>query len=249
MTPRYPRGVPHDPATGSAQSHAGTPPPGGWPITGVIFDFHSTLVSSGDPHDWLADAWHRLERPGKPADGIDAAGLAAFLDRIWEHARPLDPHNRRDLSPELHREVFRSTILSAPGYDADLADALYAAMPDRWDAYDDAGATLDALRVMGVRTAILSNVGFDLRPVLERSGLADRFDVLVMSFEIGVAKPRPEIFAQTLELLGVCAHEALMVGDSWHDDAAAAALGIRTLILPRTEGPVHGLDLVLRLVG
>lgn len=122
-------------------------------------------------------------------------------------------------------------------------------MPDRWTAYDDAGPTLDALRARGIRTAILSNVGFDLRPVLERSGLVDRFDVLVMSFELGVAKPRPGIFAHALERLEVGAHETLMVGDSWHDDAAAAALGIRTLILPRTDGPLHGLDVVVRLVG
>lgn len=251
MPPDAPLDTPPDipPDIGSPPSGAGTPPSGGWPITGVIFDFHSTLVSGGDPHGWLVDAWQRLERPGVPADALDAAGLAAFLDRIWEHARPLDPANTRDLSPELHREVFDTTIVSAPGYDADLADALYAAMPGRWAAYDDAGATLDTLRTRGVRTAILSNVGFDLRPVLDRNGLAGRFDVLVMSYEVGVAKPRPEIFARTLGLLGVEAHEALMVGDSWHDDAAAAALGIRTLILPRTDGPVHGLDIVLRLVG
>ncbi len=40
-----------------------------------------------------------------------------------------------------------------------------------------------------------------------------------------------------------------MVGDSWQDDAGAAAIGVRTLVLPRTDGPEHGLDLVLRLVG
>jgi hypothetical protein len=38
------------------------------------------------------------------------------------------------------------------------------------------------------------------------------------------------------------------VGDAWRDDAGAAALGIRTLILPRTDDPSHGLELVLRLV-
>jgi FMN phosphatase YigB (HAD superfamily) len=39
-----------------------------------------------------------------------------------------------------------------------------------------------------------------------------------------------------------------MVGDNPHDDAGAALLGIRTLLLPRTSGPRHGLDVVLRLV-
>jgi hypothetical protein len=40
-----------------------------------------------------------------------------------------------------------------------------------------------------------------------------------------------------------------MVGDSAHDDAGAALIGIRTLILPRTSGTRQGLDIVLRLVG
>jgi hypothetical protein len=39
-----------------------------------------------------------------------------------------------------------------------------------------------------------------------------------------------------------------MVGDAWQDDAGAAALGVRTLILPRTDDPSHGLELVVRLV-
>lgn len=218
-------------------------------ISAVIFDFHSTLVHGGDPVAWITEAWRRLGRPGPPEDAIDTAALAAFLDRIWEHAREIDPESTRDLSPARHRQVFDRTVTSAPGYDADLADALYAVMPGRWAAYDDAAPTLDTLRARGVRTAILSNVGFDLGPVLERTGLGGRFDALVMSWEFGLAKPRPEIFAHALELLGVGAHETLMVGDSWQEDAAAAALGIRTLILPRTAGPVHGLDVVVRLVG
>ena len=102
-------------------------------------------------------------------------------------------------------------------------------------------------RERGIRTAVLSNVGVDIRPVMAREGL--RTDAVVLSCEVGAVKPRPEIFVSALEALGVEPSEALMVGDSWKDDAGAAALGIRTLILPRTRGPVHGLDQVLRLVG
>jgi FMN phosphatase YigB (HAD superfamily) len=40
-----------------------------------------------------------------------------------------------------------------------------------------------------------------------------------------------------------------MVGDTVDDDGAAAHLGMRTLILPRTRGTTHGLEQVLRLVG
>ena len=80
-------------------------------------------------------------------------------------------------------------------------------------------------------------------------GLADKLDGVVLSYEVGAVKPQPEIFARALDLLDIPAAEVLMVGDSWRDDAGAAALGIRTLILPRTNGPRHGLDLVLRLAG
>lgn len=52
-----------------------------------------------------------------------------------------------------------------------------------------------------------------------------------------------------LKRLGLHAGEVLMVGDNWRADAGAAALGIRTLILPRTTGTTHGLGAVLRLVG
>ena len=68
------------------------------------------------------------------------------------------------------------------------------------------------------------------------------------SYEVGAVKPQPEIFARA-DLLNMSAGDALMVGDSWRVDARAAAVGIRTLILPQTSGPSHGLEAVLRLVG
>lgn len=221
------------------------------PIAAVVFDFHSTLVSGGDPFRWLDTAWRSLDRPGSIETVLGAETLtraAGFLDRIWDHARDIDPDNGRDLSPERHRQVFDATIDLAPGVDPELAGALYIAMPHRWEPYDDTLPVLRALRERGIRVVVLSNVGFDLRPVLARGGIEPLVDGLVMSYEVGVVKPHPAIFQHALGVLDVAAADALMVGDSWQDDGAAAALGMRTLILPRTDGPVHGLAAVLRLV-
>lgn len=220
------------------------------PITAVLFDFHQTLVSGGDASGWLQDGWSRAGRGEDPVAALGeeaVADLTRFLDRIWEHAFVIDPQSTRDESPEQHKAVFLETVSGCPGVDADLAEALYLGMPDRWDAFDDTRPVLEALVARGVRTAIVSNVGFDLRPVLERNMIV--VDALVLSFEVGSVKPDAGIFTHALRLLGAKAAETLMVGDSWRDDSGAAALGIRTLLLPRTDGPVHGLESVLRLVG
>lgn len=222
------------------------------PIEAVLFDFHSTLVDQGDARAWLASAWRRDGRDGTPAEGLgaaEAAELTAYLDRIWEHSRPIDPTNRRDYDPQVHRRVWDATLAAQPHGDQALYDALYATMLDQWVAYDDTLPTLRALRAAGIRLAVLSNVGIDLGPVLEASGIAGAVDAVVLSYLVGYAKPDPEIFAHAVELLGVSAERTLMVGDSWRDDSGAAGLGIRTLILPRTTGPVHGLSAVTRLVG
>lgn len=220
------------------------------PIRAVLLDFHQTLVHGGAPRTWLQAAWTAAGRDGDAAGvlGPDVATTAAaFLSRIWEHAHLIDPDSTRDASPERHRSVFLETVARCPGVDDALAGALYEQMPHQWIPYDDTIPVLTELRKRSVRTAIVSNIGFDLRPILERSGLT--VDAVVLSYEVGSVKPDRGIFEHALTLLGATPEESLMVGDSWRDDAGAAALGIRTLLLPRTRGRVHGLEAVLRLVG
>jgi HAD superfamily hydrolase (TIGR01549 family) len=171
-----------------------------------------------------------------------------FLDQLWESARVVDPESERDLDSSRHRAVFDQVVAEAPGIDADLADALYQIMHRQWDVYDDVLPVLAALQDKGIRVAMLSNVGFDLTPTLERTGVHALIHGAVLSHAVGVVKPDPGIFQRALDILELPASDVLMVGDAWRDDAGAAALGIRTLILPRTDDPSHGLELVLRLV-
>lgn len=221
------------------------------PFEGVLFDFHSTLIDQGSGRGWVERAWRHAGRRGDPAEALGAeraAEVAAWMDRIWEHAREVDPHSRRDFGPDHHRRVYDDVVKGVPEIDEDLAQALYETMLESWIPYDDAAPVLRGLHEAGVRTAVVSNIGIDIRPVLDNGGLTDLVDAVVLSYEAGAVKPEAAIFARALELIGVAPERALMVGDSWQDDAGAARLGIRTLILPRTTGANHGLDLVLRLV-
>ena len=82
---------------------------------------------------------------------------------------------------------------------------------------------MESLRQNGIRTAVVSNIAWDIRTVLTAAG-ADA-DEYVLSFEVGVAKPDPRIFTEALARLAVPAAEALMVGDSEENDGAARQLG------------------------
>jgi len=58
--------------------------------------------------------------------------------------------------------------------------------------------------------------------VLEREGIIDLFDTIVVSDEIGWRKPLPVIFEAALTRLGVSAAEAVHVGDRADADVAGA---------------------------
>ena len=72
------------------------------------------------------------------------------------------------------------------------------------------------------------------RAVLAEAGLLEHFDAVVISMDLRIRKPRPEIFRAALESLGSAPEETLHVGDRLDADVAgAAALGMRTVWLTR----------------
>lgn len=87
-------------------------------------------------------------------------------------------------------------------------------------------ATLGALRALGVKTAIICDIGLTpssaLRELLARAGVLELIDVECWSDERGVYKPDPTMFSWTLELLNVSPREAMHVGDRRRTDVAGA---------------------------
>jgi HAD superfamily hydrolase (TIGR01509 family) len=92
---------------------------------------------------------------------------------------------------------------------------------------------LDELKRQGLILAVISNTE-DGRLIesLDAAGISDRFDLLIDSHLVGHRKPDAAIFRLTLERLGLEAHEAAYVGDSYaHDALAARAIGLRGILL------------------
>ncbi len=99
--------------------------------------------------------------------------------------------------------------------------------------YDDALPFLRALRARGVRTAIVSNCDENTRPLLVSLGVAALADALVLSCEVGAAKPDARIFRYALGRLGVTADAPVFVDDTAEFCAAAAALGVTAVQIVR----------------
>jgi putative hydrolase of the HAD superfamily len=118
-----------------------------------------------------------------------------------------------------------------------VEDALLAAV--RFRAYAEVPAVLGRLREGGARLAVVSNWDVSLHDVLERTHLRGLVDAVVISAELGAAKPDPAIFRAALERLGATAAEALHVGDSVeHDVAGARAAGLEAVLVARNGAEV-----------
>jgi putative hydrolase of the HAD superfamily len=102
-----------------------------------------------------------------------------------------------------------------------------------WKLYDDVLPCLESLAEY--TPAILSNGdSSQQRRKLDRTGIASRFSSVVISGDLGVWKPHPGIFEQSLQELGVSAQEAVYVGDDLESDALGAkSAGLWSIWLAR----------------
>lgn len=108
------------------------------------------------------------------------------------------------------------------------------AQADVWRVYDDVLPTLDRLAARGKRLAIVSNWDERLRPLLRRLELDARLETIVVSCEVGHAKPARQIFDEAARRLALPRDRILHVGDSTEMDLhGARAAGFQALQIHR----------------
>ena len=108
--------------------------------------------------------------------------------------------------------------------------------------YDDTIPFLRGLRDRGIKVAIVSNCTENTRPLLVKHGVDALADTLVLSCEVGSAKPAAEIFRCALDRLGVAAEAAVFVDDQPGYCAGSVAAGIRAVQIVRANLDGQGLD-------
>ncbi|HEX6994534.1 MAG TPA: HAD-IA family hydrolase [Gammaproteobacteria bacterium] len=222
-------------------------------IDAVTFDFFNTLAFHREGHgrgravmDYLA------------AHGFECAPwrheilyeIFAGYERIGAPSAPKEARRARRIT--LAKRLFEHLEIDAGDDEAELhADALWKLLgPDSFEVFSDVTASLGALRSEGFPLAIVSNWPCGLGHFCTELGLAEYFDAILCSAEVGAAKPDPRIFAEAVARLRVDPARVLHVGDTLVDDYdGAAAAGLRPVLIARYGEPSAGRARVIRSLG
>jgi putative hydrolase of the HAD superfamily len=202
-------------------------------LKAVLFDWGGTLMSD-EWSDEIALEGHTAGLAALARDGLPDA--AAFTRYLREHEAELFPRASED---EIDIAAVMAGSFREQG--AELTDddvrLFLQAAQDVWSSYyvlaDSTHALLEALRARGLKLALVSNTASPqwlLQPILERQGIAERVNTIVLSSEVGKRKPHPAIFERALSELGVDPSDALFVGDRLEADVLGASrVGMKTV--------------------
>jgi len=192
------------------------------PVDVVFFDIDDTLVD--DAAGTRAGALGLFERYRDRLTGTDE-----HLMQRWNTL--LDHHFERYLRGETsfigqRRARIRGLFGLTPDQMSDAeVDAVHTVYEEVKDGvrrlFPDAIETLDALG--GFRLGVVSNgSSARQRQKLATVGMVDRFAAVMISEDIGVAKPHPEIFEAACEAVSASPSACIHVGDRLDADALGA---------------------------
>lgn len=204
-------------------------------ITAVTFDLWQTLI--------LDNRELGLQRAQVRLDGaqrlLSAQGVEYDADQIREAyrgcyraCRAVRSENR-DVRFRRQVEIFINLI--EDGLAGRLPESVMAEIervyaesffeyPPRF--HEAAGATLAAMRALGLQIGLISNTGmtpgYTFREFLRQGGLLDYFETLIFSDEVELAKPGDRIFLLATEAMGISPESVVHVGDHVANDVVGA---------------------------
>jgi len=106
---------------------------------------------------------------------------------------------------------------------------------------------LDFLRSLRGKyvTGMISNAWNDLRDFIGREKMEDAFDHIIISAEVGVAKPEAKIFQIALERSGVRPHEAVFVDDFYINIEGCEKVGMKGIHFTDAQSTLEQLKSLL----
>lgn len=194
----------------------------------ILFDLGDTLI-------YFDGNWPQVfaRARGAMLRSLQEDGLKLgpdFLDEFYDRMQAY--YLERDIEFIEHTTYYvLKTTLDDRGYQDTPDEILRAALAGfhtvtqmSWYPEADAIPTLQALRQMGYRLAIVSNAADDenTQLLVDKLGARPYLEFALSSAAQGIRKPNPHIFFSALERLGAVPEHAAMVGDTLGADILGA---------------------------
>ena len=233
------------------------------PIDTVLFDYGHTLISFDDrPHSLLVEAYEKVNRLLADTLERDVPAAHVLIDKV---SKAVDDAIQRDYAAGRAEEVEIAAVYDAAlrglglELEPELIERVMELEQEGWLSSVHVGpdviGTLEALRAQPLRLGIVSNAAYLprlMRQQLSALGLADYFDAMTFSSEVGLRKPHREIYLDALKKLGADPTRTLFVGDRVREDVQGPqALGMRAVLTRewRQEDDPGVADFVIQRLG
>ncbi len=183
----------------------------------VLWDLDDTLYSR-------RDAARRMF-PGMFRTCLYSGRSDAFINEAVDYMMTQVKRNSMT-----HEDAFRALLERYPSdkpyVHTNCVDYYYSHIRSFAQPFPETVESLKRLKARGVKLAIVTNITPELlehqRKKVAALGIADLFDAIVYSAELGVHKPDKRIFDHAAALLGAANEECLFVGDDPDSDVVGA---------------------------
>jgi len=191
-------------------------------VKAIVFDLGNTLIEFGPRQiKYFNDAKEQAFL--KMFGSCDLEHLTRIRDRqlAAPYRNGLKENDLRSIAVELIRELYN--ITPSEEQINIMFDVRYNTFLQVVKLPDNVLPLLNDLSGY-YRLALVSNYpcGKCIRDALNKIGLADKFETIVVSGEVGYVKPHPLPFETMLKRLNLTAKQCIYVGDTWLDDIQGA---------------------------
>jgi HAD superfamily hydrolase (TIGR01662 family) len=200
-------------------------------IKAYLFDFNATLMRS--------PAWMDLEITGLPKQAFDLMAEQGHISALSKHQQKraeISFSETRIAAEETEQESSHLDDLRAMVQALGLNNQISQILMEETIAtlhrncvsdvtlIDGVSDTLLALKARGFPLGIISNAAYSpfLIWTLTQNELINHFDDIIVSADVGIRKPKTEIFDLSLERMNLKASETAYIGDDIDKDVGGA---------------------------
>ncbi len=187
----------------------------------ILFDIDETLFDNSGAEIKASKRFYQKTKGLDHFEDLDdfvgqwRVTTETYLQMFIDRRLSFQEQRRRRL-----RDIFRQP------FSDEEADALFKKYllyyEESWELFPDVRPCLDRLALLGLGIITNGN-SCQQRQKLRELGIIDYFDVIIISEDVGVSKPDPQIFIQACKAANQTPSNCIYVGDKLETDALAAS--------------------------